>query len=184
MEMDYSNMIEQERAKLELMRAKHSLLGTQIAASEDFIATLEKRSNDGGDALDKFLEQQLASTTTTKAALPQPLAPVLVQQPIEDYEFPKVRVDSSWPYVLRLMSTKPTCKLEELVSLCRREGLTNNESAVRSMMFSLKKWGMVDNDRPGVFTLKPKGAAFVSTLTASQFVFGGTAGTTQGANNA
>ena len=62
--------------------------------------------------------------------------------------------------------------------------MTNNESAVRSMMFSLKKWGMVDNDRPGVFTLKPKGAAFVSTLTASQFVFGGTAGTTQGANNA
>ena len=164
--MDYTLMIDQERAKLDLLRAKHALLASQISDSELLITVLAKRAGDAGDELDKFLERELAKKSgqsiQTLAVTAEGINASADGQ--KSYEFPTVRSDSIWPYVIRLMTAKPVWKVDEIISFALQNKLVKTDSAIRSTMSSLKAWDFVENDMPGLFSLKPKGLAFANTL--------------------
>ena len=149
------------------------------------ISLLERRAGkNGGDALDKFLDAQLADKSkAVEAITSQPLAPVTPPVEIEAYEFPKIRSDSIWPYVIRFMESKPEWRVEEIIKTALENKLVKTESAIRSTMSALKSWDFLENDTPGIFALRPKSIAFLNSLTPNQFTMGGTARTTQSENN-
>jgi len=178
-------MISLELQKLDLLRKKRELLNQQIADLERFVTALENRASENGDALDRFLESQLAAmSTTVEQSSPKNLnqSDLGTGEP-ETYKFPKLRSDSIWPYVVRHMATKETWKIEELIHFASRNKLVSTESALRSTMSSLKSWGFVANNTPGLFALKSMGFAYVKTLTPNQFVKDESAGITHDEND-
>lgn len=184
-------MVEQERAKVELLRAKRALIDDQIADHENFIKVLLKRADQGGDELDMALERKLASMSAAQQPAEQPAEQVNLDtivaaddQPAPEYTYPKIRTDSIWPYMLRHMAESSASKLDELIEFAKLHNLIKTDSALRSTFSQMKNWGLVNSDNPGHFTLTPKASAFVSSLKPTQFVPGGTAGTTQSENNA
>ena len=187
--MDYKSLIDQERAKIELLRAKQVFIASEIDDLEQMIEVLQKRAaKKGGDAFDKFWESQLADAPA--AVEPTPLfvptlstAQAVVEEPAT-YEFPKVRADSMWPYLIRFMESKGQWRVEEIIKFARLNDLAQTESAVRSALSSLKGWGFLENGTPGFFSLKPKALSFLKGFEAHQFVPGGAAGTTHSENNA
>ena len=139
----------------------------------------------GGDAFDKFLDEQVARKPTSAIEVqlsPTPTPPVNEAKQIS-YEFPKVRSDSIWPFVIRFMESKSTWRVDELISFAKQHTLVTTDSALRSALSSLKSWDFLENDTPGQFSLKPKGFAYLSTLKPNQFVLGGAAETTHSENN-
>lgn len=179
--MDYQFEIDRERAKINILRAKEAHIAMEIEDSERMIALLEKRAGkNGGDALDKFLDAQLAEKSQPVEAIAPPSTPSITPPvELEGYEFPKIRSDSIWPYVIRFMESKPQWRVDEIIAMATENKLVKTESAIRSTMSALKSWDFLKNDMPGLFSLKPKSLAFLKSLKSNQYTLGGTAGAAQ-----
>ena len=179
-------MISLESQKLDFLRKKQALLNHQIAEIEGFITVLKNRASENGDALDRFLESQLAAMATT---VERPNSEIPAESDFqtsrtEAHKFPKLRSDSIWPYLVRHMTSKETWTVDELFRFAKQNKLVTTQSGLRSTMSSLKTWGFVESNTPGVFALKPRGIAYVNTLTPNQFFLKDeSAGTTHDEND-
>jgi phage-related tail fiber protein len=178
---DYKALIAREVQKLEALRDTRKEVDEKIAESEQFIKLLTARSSQGGDDLGALVERKMAS----KSAKATPAAESAAAKPVEQteqrapmtieakYQYPKIRSDSAWPYILVMMSRKPGAwKALDIVQAVLAAKLLKTDSAVRSTLSQMSAWGLLANDTPGYFAVAGKGATFVAGRKPNQFEIG------------
>jgi hypothetical protein len=170
---DYNALIALEMQKLDALLDTRKEVDEQITASEQFIKLLKARASGVGADLAALVQRKMASKSAQAAppvAQPEQPAP---PKGGEQYEYPKIRSDSAWPYILVIMSRKAgPWKALNIVKDVLDSKVLKTDSAVRSTLSQMSAWGLLSNEPPGYFAVAPKGAAFVAGLKPNQFEIG------------
>lgn len=153
MENSYTSMIEQEQAKIALLRAK-------IAECERRIEVLQTFLN--ADELDTLLTKSLDAPKVVSGGAVQAPLPALVFE-ARGYELPKRRLTDDVQALLRFMGTEGK-SLDDLEAYCAINGITHNRGSLRSLASNYKtKHGFVASHKLGFFQLTERGLDFLNT---------------------
>lgn len=163
MDTSYTHLIEQEQAKIALLKAK-------VVECERRIEVLKSFLN--ADEFDTLLTKSLSPDSQKKievsAAAPvQQKDQVVVEpQPVSDqenYGDPKRRLSEDVQSILRFVGSEGK-SLDELQAYCAVQRYSHNRGTLRSLMSNYKiKHGFIDSPKLGFFRLTERALAFLNT---------------------
>lgn len=159
----YTTLIEQEQAKIALLKAKIAECERRIELLGSFL---------DADDLDTLLSNSLApdnrkSVGSVLVAATQHITPVAAKQPafVQDYyehlNDPKRRLSDDVQSILRFIGLDGK-SLDELESYCAAQQFSHNRGTLRSLMSNYKrKHGFIDSPALGFFKLTGRALAFL-----------------------
>jgi hypothetical protein len=160
MENTYASLIEQEQAKIALLKAKIAECERRIEVLGSFL---------DADDLDTLLSKSLAPESQKNAgnapvSFLQQSVPVVKRQPSsgqEGFGDPKRRLSEDVQIILRYIGLDGKT-LDQLESYCASQRLPHNRGTIRSLMSNYKlKHGFIDSPALGFFKLTGRALAFL-----------------------
>jgi hypothetical protein len=163
MENTYTSLIEQEQAKIALLKAKIAECERRIEVLSSFL---------DADDLDTLLSKSLTpdsqkSSGSVIAAVAQRIIPVVGLHPnfgkdhFEYLKDPKRRLSDEVQSILRFIGLDGK-SLDELESYCAAQQFSHNRGTLRSLMSNYKrKHGFIDSPTLGFFKLTDRALAFL-----------------------
>lgn len=155
MENPYTHLIEQEEAKIALLRAKIAECERRIELLSTFLKA---------DELDTLLSKSLELDVQRSEDNP----PVQAQQSVvlhvatEGHDLPKRRLSDDVQSILRFIGAEGK-SLDELEAFCAARGISHNRGSLRSLASNYKnKHGFVASPRLGFFQLTERGVNFLN----------------------
>lgn len=161
MDTSYAHLIEQEQAKIALLKAK-------IVECERRIEVLKSFLN--ADELDTLLTKSLSPDSQKKievsaaVSVEQKGQTVVETQPVsgeESYDDPKRRLSEDVQSILRFVGLEGK-SLDALEAYCAAQSYSHNRGSLRSLMSNYKiKHGFIDSPKLGFFKLTERALAFL-----------------------
>jgi len=158
--MNYSALLEHERLKRQMLLEK-------LRVCEDRIKLFESLASDT-DEFDELIDRQVLSAKPIASELPiNANGPVTnsIQRPmhrLESSNVPKLRSDSTWPKLVVSMGSGEV-GLDDLEKITKANSMVMTRGSLRTLMMNLKKRGLVENVRPGVYKLSQFGIEFAES---------------------
>lgn len=162
MENPYASLIEQEQAKIALLKAKIAECERRIEVLGSFL---------DADDLDTLLSKSLAPESqknvgNAPVAFVQPIVPAATQRVSsgqESYGDPKRRLSEDVQRILRYVGLEGKT-LDEVESYCASQQLPHNRGTIRSLMSNYKlKHGFIDSPALGLFKLTERALAYLDS---------------------
>ena len=161
MDTSYAHLIEQEQAKIALLKAK-------IVECERRIEVLKSFLN--ADELDTLLTKSLSTDSQKKIEVSAAVSAeqkdqVIVEpQPVADQESygdPKRRLSEEVQSILRFVGLEGK-SLDALEAYCAAQSYSHNRGSLRSLMSNYKvKHGFIDSEKQGFFRLTERALNFL-----------------------
>lgn len=158
--MNYSALLEHERLKRQMLLEK-------LRVCEDRIKLFESLAS-GTDEFDELIDRQVLSAKPIASEFPiKAVGPVTgtAQRPLhrlDSSNFPKLRSDSTWPKLVVSMGPGEV-GLDDLERITKANSMAMTRGSLRTLMMNLKKRGLVENVKPGVYRLTQIGIEFADS---------------------
>lgn len=169
MNTSLDNIIANEQAKIELLRAK-------IKECEHRIATLRSMLS-GDDDLDAALSKKVEGTTQFEqprmtAERPATQAPVLTPIATPDVEslsdaFPKKTLSDTTVKMLKFAGNTDK-SIDQFLDFSKRSGINKSRQGIRAFLHQYKTaYKLLTSDRDGYFRLSDLGASYLASIGSS-----------------
>jgi hypothetical protein len=155
--MNYSALLQHERLKQQMLLEK-------LRVCEDRIKLFESLSSDT-DEFDELIDRQVLSAQPNATELPVRAGDVgasATQTNVDSTNIPKVRSDSTWPKVIKAMG-QTVVDLDDLERITKANSMATTRGSIRTLMMNLRKRGLVENVKPGVYKLTQLGIKFADS---------------------
>jgi len=155
MDISYADLIEQEQAKIALLRAKIEECQRRIDVLRSFLNTDELDTLLTKSLLPESVEREAASHARLDVQPRRASSPGGAQDP-------RRRLSDDVLKILRFIGSDGKT-LNELESFCKSKGFRHNRGSLRSMISTYKlKHGFIDSEDPGIFRLTERALTFLN----------------------
>ncbi|WP_212646587.1 hypothetical protein [Delftia sp. PE138] len=163
MELSYTALIDQEKAKIRLLEAKivecqHRIEMLKSFMNVDDLDALLAKSlfPESGKAMESRPQHQV-----TVSIIHPDVTPPARTEGQDDYEMPKRRLTDDVVVILRYVGTAGKT-LDEIEAFCSSKQMKTDRGAIRSMMSNYKlKHGFIDSPKTGFFILTGRALAYL-----------------------